>query len=181
VPVTLPLEPAAADAFEAFQRANRDHEDESAGMLKSFVGKLPGLALRLSLVAELAGWAHSGGDEPRSISKATVEAVADFLESYALPMAARVYGDAALPPVERNAATIARYLLKHRLKALNARDLRRTAGLPGVRDADAVKEALEALVEASWLRPAPSREGHNPGRQRGDYLVNPAICGAANA
>lgn len=180
VPVTLPLDPPAADAFDAFLQANRDHEDDSSGMLKSFVGKLPGMALRLTLVAQYSEWAFCGGEEPRSISKATVEAVADFLESYAMPMAARVYGDAALPVVERNAATVARYLMKHKLKTLNARDLRRSAGLPGLRDADAVRGALEALIEASWLRPSPSRRSDTPGRQRADYHVNPAIHGAAH-
>jgi len=180
VPVTLPLEPSAADAFEAFQLANRDHEDDSAGMLKSFVGKMSGLALRMALVAEFSEWAFRGGAEPRSIRKETVEAVADFLESYALPMAARVYGDAALPVVERNAATIARYLLKHKPKTLNARELRRSAGLPGLRDADAVREAIDALVEASWLRPAPARKGGSPGRHTADYQVNPSIYGGAN-
>lgn len=179
-PVTLLLEPGAADAFVGFQLACRAHEDDSAGMLKSFIGKLPGLVLRFALVAELAEWAHRGGEEPRSIRQATLEAAADFLESYALPMSARVHGDASLPPVERNAATIARYLQKHRLKTLNARDLRRTAGLPGLRDAEPVKEAIEALVEASWLRPAPTRNSDTPGRQKADYIVNPAIHGAAN-
>jgi putative DNA primase/helicase len=180
VPVVIPLEPAAADAFEAFQRANRDHEDDASGMFKSFIGKLPGVALRLSLVAEFAEWGWSGGLEPRTIRKETVEAVADFLESYAMPMAARVFGDAALPPVERNAATIARWLLKHGPKTLNARELRRTAGLPGLREANVVRDAIDALVEASWLRPAPSRNGDNPGRQRSDFIVNPAIYGAAD-
>jgi uncharacterized protein DUF3987 len=179
-PVTLPLDPSAADAFEAFQLANRDHEDDSSGMLKSFIGKLPGIALRLALVAELSEWAFCGGEEPRSICKETVEAVADFLETYAMPMAARVYGDAGLPVVERNAATIARYLLKYRPKTLNARELRREAGLPGLREAGAVREAIDALVEAAWLRPSPSRNSESPGRQRADFLVNPAIHGAAN-
>lgn len=181
VPVTLPLDPAAADAFEAFELANRDHEDDSSGMLKSFIGKLRGIALRLSLIVELSEWAVSNeGSEPRSIRRETVEVVADFLESYAMPMAARVYGDAALPVVERNAAMIARYLLKHQPKTLNARELRRKAGLPGLREADAVREAMDALVEAAWLRPSPSRNSDSPGRRRADFLVNPQIHGAAN-
>jgi hypothetical protein len=71
-------------------------------------------------------------------------------------------------------------LLKHKPKTLNARELRRSAGLPGLREADVVREAIEALVEASWLRPAPSRKSDSPGRQRADYLVNPSICGGAH-
>ena len=149
-------------------------------VLKSFVGKLDGIALRLALAIELANWAWLGGDEPRSVSAASVVAVADFIEGYALPMAQRVYGDAGLPAVERNAASVARYLRRSKLTSFNARDLRRTAGLPGLRDAEPFKEALDALVEAEWLRPAPTRHGATVGRRTSDYLVNPAIYGAAN-
>ena len=180
IAIRLALDPAAADAFESLQRANRDHGDEAAGMLKSFVGKLDGIALRLALAIELANWAWLGGDEPRSVSAAAVVAVADFIEGYALPMAQRVYGDAGLPAVERNAASVARYLRRSKLTSFNARDLRRTAGLPGLRDAEPFKEALDALVEAEWLRPAPTRHGATVGRRTSDYLVNPAIYGAAN-
>lgn len=132
------------------------------------------MALRLALVSELARWAFEGGDEPKTIRRATVEAVGDFLESYAIPMAARVYGDAALPVVERNAATLARYIRRHGLKRVNARDVRREYRLPGLRDADAVHHALDALMEAEWLRPDATRKGDTPGRARADYTVNPA-------
>lgn len=178
--ITVGLEPAAADAFAAFDQATRDYEDDASGLLKSFVGKLRGYALRLSLVAELSEWAWRGGPEPTAIKSSTVEAVADFLESYALPMAARVYGDASLPPVERNAATLARHLVKHRAQSINARTIRREARLPGLRDAETVREAIDALVDANWLRPFPSRSGDTAGRNRADYLVNPAIHGGAN-
>lgn len=178
--IRLPLDAAAADAFESLQRANRDHGDEAAGMLKSFVGKLDGIALRLALAIELATWAWLGGDEPRSVSRASVVAVADFIEGYALPMAQRVYGDAALPVVERNAATVAKYIQRTGLTSFNARDLRRAAGLPGLRDAEQFKAALDALVEADWLRSSPTRQGSTLGRRSADYLVNPAINGGLN-
>ena len=173
--LTLDLEPDAADVFECLQRGHRAHGDEAAGLLKSFVGKLDGMALRLALVCELARWAYEGGPEPKTIRRETVEAVGDFLESYAIPMAARVYGDAALPPVERNAATLARYIQRHGLKLVNARDIRREYRLPGLREADAVNQALEALVDADWLRSDGTRKGDTPGRARADYTVNPAV------
>lgn len=180
VAVTLPLDPDAEDLFECLQLAHREHGDEANGLLKSFIGKLDGIALRLALVSELARWAYAGGDEPRSVSRASVEAVGDFLETYAIPMAARVYGDAALPPVDRNAATLARYIRRKKLKRINARDIRRDARLPGLRDAESVREAIEALVDADWLQPAPSRDSSNPGRQKADYRVNPAVFGGVN-
>lgn len=179
VAVTLPLDPDAADVFECLQRAHRDHGDEASGLLKSFIGKLDGLALRLALVSELARWAYSSGPEPRSISRASVEAVGDFLETYAIPMAARVYGDAALSRSDRNAATLARYIRRKKLSSINARHIRREARLPGLRDVETVHEAIDALVEAEWLTPTPTRKGGTSGRQRADYSVNPAIFGEA--
>lgn len=181
VGLVLPLDDDAADAFEALQRFHRSAGDEAHGLLKSFVGKLDGIALRLALVSELARWAYEGGEEPRSVSRASVEAVGDFLETYAIPMAARVYGDASLPPVERNAATLACYIRRNRLSRVNARDLRRKARLPGLRDADQIRDAIEALVEVDWLRPDGRRRGANPGRQSADYAVNPSICGGSIA
>lgn len=169
------LSPAAADAFDRCQQFYRDREQEAAGLLKSFIGKLPGLTLRLALAAEFSGWAYSGGPEPQSISASTLEAVADFVADYALPMAERVYGDAALPPVERNAATLAKHLKRRRVRTINTRDLQRVERLPGLRDAADIDPAVEALVEAGWLRPDPHRKGGTVGRASRDYLVNPAI------
>lgn len=175
VAVTLSLDPDAADVFAGIQQFHRKEGDEAFGLLKSFIGKLDGIALRLSLTVELARWAYEGGEEPRSIRRETVEAVGDFLEGYAIPMAARVYGDAALPPVERNAAMLARHITRHKLDRFNARSLRRESGLPGLRDAEAMRLAIEALVEADWLKPDGNRQGQTPGRQSSDYLVNPAV------
>ena len=160
--VTLLLDAAAADIFEQFERANREAGDEAAGLYKSFCGKLPGMVLRLALVIELAGWAYRGGVEPQTISAKTIAAVAEFVDEYAKPMAMRVFGDAVLRPVERNAATLARLILKHRLKIVNARDLKRAPYkqyLPGMREADPLNDALAFLVEADWLKSVGSRAG----------------------
>lgn len=173
--IGVPLDDAASHAFDDCQRFYRDREADAAGLLKSFIGKLPGLTLRLALAAEFGRWAYEGGQEPRLISLATLEAVADFISTYALPMAERVYGDACLPVVERNAATLARHIQKQRPRSINARDLKRHDRLPGLRDASEIDPAIEALVEAHWLRPDPKREGGTVGRSTRDYLVNPAI------
>lgn len=171
------LDPAAADAFDQCQLFYRDQEAQAGGLLKSFIGKLGGLTLRLALAAEFARWAYQGGTQPHSISVSTLEAVADFVAAYALPMSERVYGDAALPPIERNAATLARHIKRHRLRSINARTLKRVDRLPGLREAADIDPALEALVEAGWLRADPHRKGGTVGRATSDYAVNPAIDG----
>lgn len=174
VAVTLPLDGTAADLFSRFEQENRDSGDETFGLYKSFCGKLPGMVLRLALVSELTCWAHQGGPEPRSISAKTIAAVAEFVDEYAKPSAMRVFGDAALPAVERNAATLARRILKDKLQRVNARDLKRPP-MPGMREAEQLNDALALLVEANWLSPDGSRAGSSPGRKSADFAVNPAV------
>lgn len=171
------LDADAADVFDRCRQLYRDQEQDSAGLLKSFIGKLGGLTLRLALVSQYARWAWGGGLEPRTITAETLEAVADFIADYALPMAERVYGDAALPVVERNAATLARHIRRNKVRSINARNLKRVDRLPGMREAADIDPAIEALVEAGWLRRDPHRDGGTAGRATSDYLVNPAVIG----
>ena len=112
---------------------------------------------------------------PSRISKAAVLAAAGLVDDYLKPMAERVFGDAALPEGDRIAATVARWILRERPAVLNARDLRRKARLPGLREAEKVKLALNVLVEADWLRPVFGRAGDSTGRQREDYQINPRL------
>jgi hypothetical protein len=182
VPITLPLEGSAGDLFEVWVREHQATLSDTASLFKGFCGKLQGTVLRLSLVSELLRWAD-GNDrvEPDEIKAETVIAAIEFAETYAKPTAMRVFGDAALPPVERNAAALARYILKSQPRGLNARDMRRTCAIPALKDAERMADAIEALVDADWLRPAPARAGDTPGRARSDYDVNPAIYGENDA
>jgi putative DNA primase/helicase len=175
VPITLALDERAADLFEEWARENDKGIEDAGALYKGFCGKLKGMVLRLALVAEYLNWALRGGAEPTSISAATVGAVVDFVDGYAKPTAVRVFGDAALPVVERNAAVLARYILRHKPRKINARDVRRTAGLPGLKDAQAVNDAFTQLVEADWLTATPHRAGETVGRQSSDFIVNPTV------
>jgi len=181
VHITLPLDASAADIFEKWMAENQQGLEDSGALFKGFCGKLRGTVLRLSLIAELVTWAANADvPEPRSISPRIVAAAIEFVEEYAKPSALKVFGDAALPPVERNAATLARYLLKHKVSRFNARDLRRKAGLPGLKEANFFNEAVALLADADWLRDAGKRDGETPGRRTSDYVVNPAVHGGQN-
>lgn len=177
-PVVIPLSASAADVFEGWQSDNAAIDDDSSSLFKSFVGKMDGAVLRLALVGELVRWAFEGGDEPRQVSLDSLVAAAGFVDDYAKPMAQRVYGDAALPAVERNAAVLARYIRKMGLRTINKRELKRSphkTPLAALRNADAMNGAVECLVDAGWLIPAPSRDNDMPGKPRGDYVVNPSV------
>lgn len=175
-PVTLALDADAADIFEDWQADNSATDLEATGLYASFVGKMDGVVLRLALVAEMSRWAFSGGDEPRSVTARSLIAAAAFVDDYAKPMAQRVYGDAALPKVERDAAVLARYLIRLNQRVVNKRALSRSPhksehGLRG----DALGDALEHLATADWLRDASARDGESIGRKREDYAVNPRV------
>jgi hypothetical protein len=105
----------------------------------------------------------------------TVGAVVDFIEEYAKPMALRVYGDAALPQVERDAAVIARFIVRHRREKINAKALRREPGFNGPKDAARMNAAVDLLCDCHWLQEAGTRQGATPGRKSADYIVNPRV------
>lgn len=175
-PIVLPLSAPAADVFERWQAENAVIDDDSSSLFKSFVGKMDGAVLRLALIAELVAWAFTGGEEPRQISLNSLVAAAGFADDYAKPMALRVYGDAALPEAERNAAVLARYVRKDGLTTINKRDLKRSphkSHLSALRTAAAMDAAISHLVDSGWL--LSTDDGNSQGRPRGDYLVNPAI------
>jgi putative DNA primase/helicase len=180
-PIVLSLETSAADVFEDWQRDNSSADLEASGLYGSFVGKMDGTVLRLALIAELSAWAFIGGDEPRDISARSLVAAAGFVDDYAKPMAQRVYGDAALPKVERDAAILARYLISLGEKVINKRRLSRSPhksehGLRG----DALANALDHLEAGDWVRDSSGREGETIGRKRQDYTINPRIFEAAS-
>ena len=64
-------------------------------------------------------------------------------------MAERAYGDAAATEVERNAATLARWIVGQR--PTDVRHLQGEVRLPGLRKGDQICAAADALVEANWL------------------------------
>ena len=96
-----------------------------------------------------------------------------FIDDYIKPMSEKVYGDAALPTAERDAAMLGRWLVSKGIDNFNARELRRTAGLPGLREWQAIDAATAILVEANWIKPLLVSSG--PGRKPKSFDVNPAI------
>lgn len=121
--------------------------------MRSAFGKARGLALRLSLILEFLCWCVKESDSPApsSIAGATFADAADLVASYFLPMAARIYGDAGVRAVDRNAATLPRWIVRERPSEVHVRHLQREVRLPGLTDAQALHEAAKALMEAGWL------------------------------
>ena len=180
-PVVLPLAPGAGAALDEWRSQVAAMEAEAAGLMLSWLGKLPGLAVRLALILEYLAWSAAyDAPEPSEVSEAAIVAALAVLESFAVPMARRTFGAAALPQVERDARRLARWLAQQRPPpaTVNARRLRQIGAGPGIPDAERMEAALSELSAAGWTRPAPSRDG-GPGRARKDWAVNPAVAEVA--
>jgi hypothetical protein len=181
-PVVVPLEDIAAKVFHEWRLSHAPRERECSGLMLSWLGKMPGYVLRIALVLELMDWAIELKPDPVSrVSVDSVRRAIRFVDTYCIPMAERTFGDAGLPDAERHASMIARLIIARRIGethtegvVVNARDIRRQK-MQRLRTADAVSAAINHLVEVGWLQAIPSRAGSAPGRQRADYLVNPAV------
>ena len=114
---------------------------------------------------------------PSSISQLALTAAMTLTADYFMPMAERVYGDAAATEIERAAATLARWIVREQPKEVHVRELQRDVRLSGLRTAEQIKKAADSLVEADWLR-APVKGTAFGQRGRIVYLINPKLSGA---
>ena len=175
-PILMPLTPDAQQWMLAFGTEMEARLDQAGGLLRSAFGKARGSALRLSLVLEWL-WCCGKADmslPPDSISKEAFVAAATLVGEYFMPMAERVFGDAGATGVERNAATLARWIFKEHPSEVHVRWLQREVRLPGLRSAEQIKDAAKVLVEADWLRAPIIGAG---AQSKVVYAVNPKLWG----
>ena len=174
----VPLSDAAVQMMEAFGQDMQRRQQEAGGLLRSAYGKARGMVLRLSLVLEMLHWCGNDGmaPPPFQIGEAAFAGACDLIADYFMPTAERVFGDAAASPAERNAATLALWIVRERAQEVHVRRLQREVRLPGLNTAETIHKAAAALADAGWLRGAEA--GGAPGRPRAAYAVNPAVLGA---
>jgi hypothetical protein len=175
-PIMVPLTDEARAMIERFGAEMQKRQSGAGGLLRSGIGKARGQALRLALVLEYLWWCGEDGmaPPPAEISARAFAAAAHLLGNYFIPMAERVYGDAAVGQKDRNAATLARWIMEVQPREVHVRQLQRSARLPGLATAPLIRQAAEVLIEADWLaQPASGTEfGH---RGRIAYGVNPKL------
>lgn len=176
-PVNVPLSAEAMAMMERFGRMMQARQEEAGGLLRTAYGKARGMALRLSLALAFLRWCGRGDGTPPpgEIDAETFADAAATTGAYLLPMAERVFGDAAATLPERNATTLARWIIKTKPEAVHVRTLLREVRLPGLTNAEAVHEAAEVLVDADWLKPPPRSTFQR--RARVAYAVNPTLLG----
>jgi hypothetical protein len=175
-PILTPLTPEGQRLIEAFGQEMQERRTNAGGLLRSAFGKARGTALRLSLVLEWLWWCGSDGLAlpPDNITPKAFAAAATLVADYFMPMAERVFGDAGASETERNAATLARWIVKEHPPEVYVRHLQREVRLPGLRTAELIKKAADALIEADWLR-APAKTVFGQPRSKVVYPINPKV------
>jgi hypothetical protein len=124
-------------------------------------------------------WSASDGiaAPPSLISEKAFLAASMLVAEFFMPMAERVYGDAAASQTDRNAATMAKWIVREKAIEVHVRHLQRVVRLHGLKTADDIHDAAQALIAADWLRDPPTIAGKRP---RMAYPVNPKVMEAAN-
>jgi hypothetical protein len=175
-PSMIPLTHEARDMIEEFGREMQDRQSGAGGLLRSALGKARGGALRLSLIFELLWWCSEDGmtPPPSTISERAFAAAALLMGDYFMGMAERIYADAAATREDRNAETLARWIMRERPAEVHVRRLQREVRLPGLRSADDIHGAAGILVENDWLSP-PARGAEFGQRGRFAFPVNPRL------
>jgi Protein of unknown function (DUF3987) len=99
----------------------------ASGLYKGWLGRLPGLCLRLATVLTYLEWCGGPEDrrEPQEIDALAIARARRFLIEYTVPMARRVFGEMAPPEEERDARALAKWLVAQEPvpEVLNEREL----------------------------------------------------------
>jgi hypothetical protein len=169
-PLLLPFTESAQAIIQA--RREMVAGADASGLLGAWIGKMPGQVIRLGAIFAHLQWLADGGDPPRVIDELAAGRADGLLGEYFLPMAARFFGQDALPQSARDARLLARVIVEEGPERLNSRLQARSGP---VRDVDRVKAALLDLEAAGWVRRDPVRHGDGPGRQRDDWEVRPNL------
>jgi hypothetical protein len=166
---------------EAAKAALRDGKEpptktRAEGLLLSYMGKLPGIAVRLSLILAFLDYAATGHTIPQAINLDAFDRAAHFVEAYALPMARRAYADASIPKPERAARRLASIILEKRMDRFSSREILQMER-EGLRTKADLDPALLLLEEASIIRRLDPQPGPKGGAPTRTFESNPAKFG----
>ncbi len=173
-PFYLAFSDAAADALQDFRGQCRDWEAGANGLLKGHIGKLPGLAVRVSCVLAHLDWAaNSGAMSPVRIETGHIGRACHLVGEHLRRHAFRAYGAAEVPQEIRNARKLTEIIRQDMPRHITVREIQRRE-LGGLQTAKQVETALGVLEEADWLRHERQETG---GRPRTLYVANPKLWG----
>ena len=142
-PFYLHLSEPAQDALHSFRVRCRcpEWETDATGPMKSQIGKMPGMVVRVATVLALLDWAHSQGkSKVAGIDASYINRACLYVGEHLCGHAYRAYGISSVSPDHKLARRLAHIILTEHLTQLNIRQVqqRELAGKP---DAKALKAA----------------------------------------
>lgn len=173
-PMFVPFTPEARALMDGFRLAVRGWEAGAEGLLLSFIGKLPGLAARLSLVLGFLDWAGEDNPLPLEVEADHFKRAAELVGNYVLPMARRAYADAAVPQAERSARRLVATIREMGWDRFTTRQVMKLerAGLATAAELD---PALSLLEDADCIRAVVQPAQPQGGRPSRLFMANPAL------
>ena len=178
-PWFAPFDDDARDMMNTWRAACQTWGTGTEGLLLSFIGKLPGMAARLSLVLSAIAHAFDGADDPRRITRLEFGRACHYLAEYALPMARRAYGAAGVTVQERAARRLVEGIRAKGWHSFTTRQAMRDIDRAALGSEAQLAPAIRAAEEADLIRQGPPPLVVKGGRPVRAYDVNPAIWGAA--
>ena len=176
-PWVIPFTEPAKERLDHFRIDVRNWEEGVEGLLLSFIGKLPGMAVRLSLIVAFLDWAMGIADEPYEIDTAHFARAQSLVEDYILPMARRAYAQASVSQTDRHARRLIEVFRTQNWTQFTSREVLRLSAANLNRAAD-LNPVLAALEEGDVIRAVEMPSTAQGGRPTRVYTVNPAILAA---
>lgn len=175
-PYYLYLDDPAQETLQAFRHQCREWEEAASGLMKSHIGKLPGLAVRVATVLCLLDNAIDGASPVTSIGAGYLGRACHYVGEHMRKHAQCAYGVSAMPPELRAASKVAEIIKAEGLRQINTRDIQRR-GIAGLQSAKEIGPAIAVLQGADWIASLPQASG--PGRPSKSFAVNPWIGDAS--
>jgi hypothetical protein len=172
-PYFLHLDEAAQVALQAFRQQCRDWEGEASGLMKSHIGKLSGLSVRVATTLALLDYAMSNGEAVTSINAAHLGSACHYVGEHLRGHAFRAYGAASQPQEVKGASRIAEIILSERLRSISTREIQRRE-LAGLQSAREIGPAFAVLKDAGWIEQIQSTGSGRPSKV---FAVNPNVEG----
>jgi hypothetical protein len=149
---TFRFSTAAATRFDAWRVHYIEESRRDNGQATAFQGKAPGQVVRLATAYQMLSWAIGDQEVPKAeISLETLEIAIDLRTNYFAAHRDRIDQDVNEPSPDKLARTLARWIVREKVKVINLNDLRRHVRLPGLRNADSILLAAKELQCAGWI------------------------------
>ncbi len=173
-PLFVPLTADAQALMDDFRQSSRRWEDNAEGLLLSFIGKLPGMVARVSLVLACLDWAAEDDPLPGEVDAYHFKRAAELVGNYVLPMARRAYADAAVPQAERSARRLVATIRELQWQSFTTRQVLKLerSGLATVAELDPV---LALLEDADCIRAIAEPAHPQGGRPSRRFAANPVL------